>query len=151
MTFKETQKFSPKILWALRAVLAVTALILALTYIKTDTNGLVLFAIFIFAVLPPFLLLEVAQLKTEFDAKGIKLKFMPFTKKTYEWTDIETAELINYGFVGGWGIRIGTKYGTVYNTRGNEGLWLSFKNGKKIVIGTQRRAELQRQLDKLGL
>lgn len=58
---------------------------------------------------------------------GAKLKKQPF---------------VNYGFVGGWGIRPWTRYGTVYNTRGQEGLAIELKNGKKFLIGTQNQAEL---------
>jgi len=39
------------------------------------------------------------------------------------------------------------KYGTVYNTQGQEGVLLTFKTGKKVVIGTQRKAALQKALD----
>jgi len=46
------------------------------------------------------------------------------------------------------GVRIGTKYGTVYNTQGSEGLLLKFKDGKSVVIGTQRLDELKRFLEK---
>lgn len=51
--------------------------------------------------------------------------------------------LVNYGFVGGWGIRLGTKYGTVYNTKGNKGLFILLNNGKKYCIGTQKEDELR--------
>ena len=92
---------------------------------------------------PLFLILDLSSLKSELDAEGIHLNFRPFTKKYFAWSDVQSAEIVNYGFVGGWGIRIGTKYGTVYNTQGKEGLWLTLKNGKKVVIGTQRKAAMQ--------
>ena len=59
--------------------------------------------------------------------------------------------MINYGFVGGWGIRLFTDYGTVYNTRGNKGLALKLQNGKRLVIGTQREDELKSVIQKLKL
>jgi len=36
---------------------------------------------------------------------------------------------------------------TVYNTQGQEGVLLTFKTSKKVVIGTQRKAALQKALD----
>jgi len=96
----------------------------------------------------PIFLIKLLRLKTEFDTQEIRMNFSPLSKKVFKWSDIESAKLIDYGFVGGWGIRMMTKYGTVYNTQGSEGLLLKFKNGKSVVIGTQRSEDLQRFLDK---
>jgi hypothetical protein len=82
-------------------------------------------------------------LKTEIDEDSIRIKFFPFANKVFHWKDIAKAEVVNYGFVGGWGIRIGTKYGTVYNIKGQQGLAIQLKNGKKRCIGTQKEAELK--------
>jgi hypothetical protein len=125
MIFKEKQKFDQ---WWLCLLLLGVGLILLYggyqqlilgeafgTNPATDTEiifivgGYTLFLLF-------FLLI---RLETEIDEKGIELKFFPFPKKKISWGEIKTAEVINYGFVGGWGIRLGTKYGTAYNTKGN--------------------------------
>ena len=45
------------------------------------------------------------------------MSFIPFVKKRIKWTEIKKAEVVNYGFVGGWGIRLSIEYGTVYNIR----------------------------------
>lgn len=82
------------------------------------------------------------KLKTEIDAHEIRMKFFPFVSKSIQWEDIKSAEVLNYGFVGGWGIRYWTKYGTVYNTCGKIGLALELKSGKKLLIGTQKEREL---------
>ena len=55
---------------------------------------------------------------------------------------MKTYQIVDYGFVGGWGIRMGTKYGTVYNTRGKTGLALTLLNGTRYCIGTQKEGEL---------
>lgn len=97
-----------------------------------------------------FLLIEIGilllfwrmTLKTHIDEEGIQITFVPFLKKKFAWKDIQKAEIVNYGFVGGWGIRLGTKYGTVYNTKGNKGLFILLNNGKKYCIGTQKEDEL---------
>lgn len=140
MIFTESQKFAPWVLWLMRGLLALVGLLFVFLYVKAPVSGILLAVIFVFAVAPPMLLLEVVRLKTDVGADGIALKFSPFTKKNFAWPDIESAEVIDYGFVGGWGIRMGTKYGTVYNTQGSEGVLLKFKNGNKIIIGTQRKA-----------
>lgn len=89
------------------------------------------------------------QLTTEINEEGIRVKFFPFTNRFIKWADIQSAQVVNYGFVGGWGIRLGTKYGTVYNTSGNTGLALTLKNGKKLCIGTLKEEELKNVINSL--
>ena len=86
------------------------------------------------------------RLITEIDAESIQIKFFPFVQREIKWSEVESYEIVGYGFVGGWGIRIGTQYGTVYNTRGRIGLALEMKNGKKCCIGTQQESELRAYL-----
>ncbi|MCO4822597.1 MAG: hypothetical protein KC469_11050 [Flavobacteriaceae bacterium] len=76
------------------------------------------------------------------------MDFFPFVKKRVHWKEIKSAEIVNYGFVGGWGIRLWTKYGTVYNTKGNTGLAVVLLNGKKFLIGTQKASELNKLVKK---
>ena len=85
---------------------------------------------------------------SEINEDGIKMRFIPFVKKNIQWSGIQSAKIVNYGFVG-YGIRLGSKYGTVYNINGNKGLAIELKNGKKFVIGTQRESELNKALKKM--
>ena len=48
-----------------------------------------------------------------------------------------------------YGVRLGSKYGTVYNINGNKGLAIELKNGKKFMVGTQKAAELKNRLEKM--
>jgi len=54
---------------------------------------------------------------------------------------------VHYGFVGGWGIRLFTAYGTVYNMRGAKGLAIRLKSGKKFLIGSQRSEVLNQFIE----
>ncbi|MGB5272717.1 MAG: hypothetical protein WBN39_01570, partial [Flavobacteriaceae bacterium] len=65
--------------------------------------------------------------------------------KQFKWEDIDKAEIIKYRFVG-FGIRLSFKYGTVYNIKGNLGMALHLKDGKKYLIGTQKPEELQKAI-----
>lgn len=107
--------------------------------------GLIIFCVFIFGLIAMFWFM---RLKTEIDQNEIRMNFFPFVKKRINWKDIKKVEIVNYGFVGGWGIRLGTKYGTVYNTKGNKGLAIELLNGKKFLIGTQKETELNKIVDK---
>ena len=78
------------------------------------------------------------------------MHFFPLVKKRVNWKEIKTAEIVNYGFVGGWGIRLWTKYGTVYNMKGNKGLAIALTDGNKFLIGTQKPEELTAILEKIS-
>jgi len=87
------------------------------------------------------------KLTTVINNYGIAIK-CPFVNKKVNWEEIEHLEVLNYGFVGGWGIRVATKYGTVYNTSGKIGLAIKLKNGKKFLLGTQKENELKTIVEK---
>ncbi len=110
-------------------------------------SGLVIFAIVMFGALWFFSLIKMTTLINE---ESIRMEFFPFASKFTLWKDVESAEVVNYGFIGGWGVRIGTRYGTVYNVKGNKGLAITLKNGKKYLIGTQKPIALEVFLDRLG-
>lgn len=149
IVFKETQKFNQVWLWALLLAINVIPvwgiyrqIFRGLPFGNNPAPNwiLILFFIFTFSVLFFFWML---QLTTIIDQEGVSIRFYPFTKKRILWSDIQSAEVLNYGFVGGWGIRFGTQYGTVYNTSGNRGLALILKDGNKLCVGTQREEELR--------
>ncbi|MBL85284.1 MAG: hypothetical protein CMO82_01345 [Winogradskyella sp.] len=85
---------------------------------------------------------------TEINKDGIKMRFIPFVKKEIQWSELKSIKIVNYGFVG-YGIRLGSKYGTVYNMKGNRGLAIELNNGKKFVIGTQKEMELKNVVEKM--
>lgn len=95
------------------------------------------------------LLFYVMQLKTEINRETLSFRFVPFVKRTIPWKDIESYKVINYGFVGGYGIRLTMKYGTVYNIKGNKGLFVKLKNGKTFIVGTQKPEELEKVIQQL--
>lgn len=95
------------------------------------TAGFILYIAF--AVLFYFIRLE--TLITE---QGISFRFYPFVSKRIPFSEIEDMQVINYGFIGGWGIRFTMRYGTVYNIKGNMGLLVKLKKGKTFIIGTQQ-------------
>jgi hypothetical protein len=71
------------------------------------------------------------------------------------WNQLESCSVRTYsplGEYGGWGIKYGLGgAGKVYNVRGNQGLQLVFKDGSRLLIGTQKPLELQEIVDKMGL
>ncbi|RKE98879.1 hypothetical protein [Ichthyenterobacterium magnum] len=106
--------------------------------------GIIIFSIFIFGFI---YFTYYITLITQINNDGIKMRFVPFIKKEIKWNELKSAKIVNYGFVG-YGIRLGSTYGTVYNINGNKGLALELTNGKKFVIGTQKHNELKDVIEK---
>ncbi|MGB5377127.1 MAG: hypothetical protein WBN26_04005, partial [Muriicola sp.] len=59
------------------------------------------------------------------------------------------AQVVKYSPLIGYGLRFWTPHGTVYNVKGNRGLSLILKNGKKCMIGTQRYREVEDIIQRL--
>lgn len=94
-----------------------------------------------------------AKLMTVINKEGVSFLFSPFHRKfrVIEWNEIENFEVVTYRPLleyGGWGIRFGFK-GRAFNVAGNKGLQLTLKNGRRILIGTQKEAELKEFLTHL--
>jgi len=149
--FKEGQKFTQWWLWLPLLGIVMIPIIGIYKQIiigepfgtKPASDGeLILVFLLIMSILGLFWLMK---LTTIIDAQAIKINYFPFLQKTIKWEDVKSAELVNYGFVG-WGIRVGSKYGTVYNVKGNKGLAIQLKSGKKYCIGTQKEEELQQKI-----
>ncbi len=153
--FKEKQKFTQWWLWLILLSVAIFSVwgvykqfILGEKFGNNPMPnfGFLVFLVFLFFIIG---LVFFMRLKTEIDQNEIRVNFFPFVKKNFKWNDIKKAEVLNYGFVGGWGIRLWTKYGTAYNTKGNKGLAIELFNGKKYLIGTQKENELDKVVKSL--
>jgi len=91
--------------------------------------------------------LALCRLNTEIDEQGIRYQFFPFHRvpKRISWNDLESIYVRTYRPIseyGGWGYRIGLS-GRAYNVKGNQGIQLTLKTGKKLLIGTQKPEEAQ--------
>jgi len=147
--FTEKQRFNQWWFWLLLVVSSATPIIILYKEYTNDTvssNNLWALIIIFLAMI----LFAVLRMKTVVTKENIRLIHFPFVCKTINLSDIETMKVINYGFVGGWGIRFWTSYGTVYNVRGNKGLHIKLKNGKQLVIGTQKPQELEKVVPQLN-
>lgn len=153
--FKEEQKFNQRWLWLILILMGVLPLIGIYKQLilgeKLGDNpmsdfSLLIFSIIMFSLVGLFLIMK---LKTSIDKNGINMHFFPFIKKSVDWQQIKNVKVVNYGFVGGWGIRLWTKYGTVYNVKGDKGLEIVLKSGKKFLIGTQKETELSTIIEKM--
>ena len=136
--FTEKQRFTQWWLWLIMILVVAFAF-----YYEESTLEMA-----VALIIPIFLF--VLNLETEISKEGISIRFFPFhlKKKFFSWDEIVKAEVREYSPLfeyGGWGIRGGMS-GVAYNVKGNMGLQLVLKNGKKILIGTQKAEELKQIL-----
>jgi hypothetical protein len=89
------------------------------------------------------------ELRTEVDERGIRTRLRGISTERFGWDQIESTELITYRFVG-YGMRLLTRYGTVYNISGNRGLAIRLKDGGRFLIGTRQPDALMACLASLG-
>lgn len=116
-----------------------------------DVGYAVLLLTIVFFLLTIFL--QKIKLETTITATGIHIKFSPLVNyQFYSWSDIAEASIRTYNPIneyGGWGVRFGPG-GTAFNTSGNIGLQLIFKNKSRVLIGTQQPQLLAGVLLKMG-
>ena len=110
------------------------------------TFSMLVLTIFIFSI----------KLKTRIDEKGIYYQFFPIhlSYKLISWNEISKAGIRTYYPIsefGGWGLRGGFFFnkgkGKAINVSGNIGIQLELKDGEKLLIGTQKKAEVKRVLE----
>ena len=107
--------------------------------------------LFLVAVL---IVLVLSRLKTKITSDGITITYLPLRRKPYhiKVAEIERYEIRKYKAkreYGGYGFRRRRKTGQAYIISGNIGLQLYFKNGKKLLIGTQRKQAIEFAMNKI--
>ena len=96
------------------------------------------------------------RLDTTIKKDGIYVRFFPlhFKFKHYSWDSLTKSFVRQYSPLteyGGWGLRLGLfGKGTAFNVSGDKGLQRQFTDNKKLLIGTNKPAELTETLNKIG-
>lgn len=99
-------------------------------------------------------LFSFSKLTTIIDDKSIYYKYPPFVNSEQKLSreDIKEAYVRQYKPIweyGGWGYRIRPGKGKALNVSGNIGLQLVKKGGKALLIGTQKKADMERAIKRL--
>jgi hypothetical protein len=149
LLFKEEQRFDQWWLWLI-LIGVVGVCFIPLFYVEKDSIPLTVVVLAAAVPILLILLFLVMKLTTKIYSDRIEMKFSPFVSSTYHIKCITSAEVKDYGFVGGWGIRLWPGYYVIYNVRGKMGLEFE-SNGKKRIIGTQRPEEMKTALKKTQL
>lgn len=146
--YKESQKFDQWWLWLIVISLFLIP-ILQFNWSEDLLNQLttdkIIPSILPVVILVLFLTLKMTTVITE---DKITVHYIPFVRKEFNWSELNFAQIIDYGFIGGWGIRFWTSYGTAYNVKGSKGLHIKTAD-KQYVIGTQKEKELRSVIEHL--
>ncbi|MDR1813405.1 MAG: hypothetical protein LBR18_00970 [Tannerella sp.] len=162
LCFYERQRLSP---WLLILPLL---LLLGISIMTLQGNVFAMLGV-LGTVLFTVLLYFFMNMHTFIDENGLTIKMFPaiWKRKHFAWDEIAGAYVRQYKPImeyGGWGYRTNTvkvksannkllrfsfQKDVAYNMRGDIGLQLVFKDGRKILIGTQKPEELDELLDKL--
>lgn len=152
MIFIEKQRFSQWWLWLL-LFLVVSNLVREFLNGTVEEKQALFFSALTLTLTS--VLFAIMKLETSIDNNGISVRFFPFhlKKKHFNWDQLESCSIRTYKPVieyGGWGIRkTFSGKGTAYNVKGKVGLQLVFKNGDRLLIGTQKAEELNEVLKTL--
>jgi hypothetical protein len=152
----EVQRFRQKLLWGLIFLMILCStlvLLLPMTSacprsLELYTFGNVGIAVLCGILIP--LLLGSARLETSLEADGVRVRFFPLSNRLIKYADIERCFARDYRPImeyGGWGIRWSVQNGRAYNVSGTKGVQLILKDGKKVLIGSQRAEEVAARIN----
>jgi len=153
--YKETQKFNSLLIWFILLILAAGGIFVVFAHVNNgDRIEIIPLLIILAALIIVFSIFITGYLKTALDQSGIVVEMRILIRfgKIIHWDEIESIKVDKYRPIlqfGGWGYRIGWK-AVAYNCRGNDGLIIILKNGRKIVVGTQKPDELKKFLAENG-
>ena len=83
------------------------------------------------------------------DAEAVRVRYFPFVRRNIPLADIVKVEARHYAPVreyGGWGIKGWSRRKIAYNLRGAEGVDLTLRDGRRVLLGTPRPLELAKAI-----
>ncbi|MGI4835545.1 MAG: hypothetical protein ACRYFK_18990 [Janthinobacterium lividum] len=148
-SYRETQWFGRRWWWLLLLLLAAASWI-GYSSPQYNLKSRVVLALPALLVLALVVGLGLLRLQVRLDAEGVHYRYFPllWRWRHWPWAEFRQVYARHYsplGDYGGWGLR-GLSGNKAYNVWGSEGLQLVFKSGNRLLLGTQRPAELRAAL-----
>jgi len=156
LIYREEQRFALWLRWlvVVSMALVVPLSIFSLAKMPPEQGPPEILPIILLIVAGVFVPIAIAalfgllKLETEVRPDGLYVRYFPFHIHFKRFTADDLSEyyarkykpILEYG---GWGIRYSFGKGKAYNVSGNKGVQLVFKNGKRLLIGSQRAEELE--------
>jgi len=154
--FREDQRFTQPWLWALVVVSAVAVWVLVVVQIVGsggDESGWVLAIVAVVVGVGLPVLFALARLTVEVFADRIEIRYRPFVRRTIVLDTVVAAGAVTYRAVreyGGWGVKGWSRRKIAYNVRGDRGVLLTLVDGRTVLLGSQRAADLEAAIRPLG-
>ncbi|TME94561.1 MAG: hypothetical protein E6I40_07615 [Chloroflexi bacterium] len=142
--FHEEQRFARSWSWllVLLVVVALVAVATAGLSPRPTPAAAIAAAALVFAVV--FVVLFVARLETEVTADDLVIRFHGlWPTRRVKLADVVEHVARDYSIFdsGGWGVHWGLA-GLTYNVSGNRGVQVRLRDGKRLLVGSQRAVEL---------
>jgi len=167
--FKEEQKFTNPGLWVFITLVFTLALAPeTITLVKhlffekpvdVETNSatslIILIVLLIIIIIGVVILFKKMKLVVEVRTDGLYFSYPPFIRKSQNILKKEIDKVLVRKYrpireFSGWGIKYGwAGAGRAYTIKGNVGLQVYLKNGKKVLFGTQRSDAFLRAVKKM--
>jgi hypothetical protein len=90
------------------------------------------------------------RLVLEVTSDGIVIRFRPLHRRIIPLAEVREFQVRQYSAVkeyGGWGIKGWSQQKVAYNVSGNEGVELTLRDGRRVMLGSQRASELAQALE----
>jgi hypothetical protein len=156
MQFAEVQRFRQKWIWLIIVIVAAFAAGDFINAIRdADKKSIIGTIVGLVLFIGIAYLIYFIRLTTRINEQGVYYTFPPFWNKEriILWLDVSQAYVRKYNPImeyGGCGVRLGVfGRGKAYNVAGSMGLQIVFKNGKKLLLGTQKPEEMEAILQHL--
>ena len=91
------------------------------------------------------LFFHILKLEVEVSEDSVHIHYVPLASRKIPFQEIERLEARSYSPIrayGGWGLRWGGRNRRAYNVSGSRGVELTLRDGKLVMIGSQRSEEL---------
>ncbi|MEP5613045.1 MAG: hypothetical protein ABJP45_12390 [Cyclobacteriaceae bacterium] len=156
--FEEVQSFVGTWIWYVllgTTVFVLGAVPVAALFQPVDTTeALIGTVISVLTFSGVIFLFATSKLYVTIDDSRIYYRFPPFVSKEkyFSQEDVQEMQLRKYHPIreyGGYGYRLRFRSGRVMNVAGNMGLQLVLKNGKKVLIGTQKPDSMRTAISRL--
>jgi hypothetical protein len=152
--FKEVQRYPKAWIWTMNILIFAVVVyeFLIVFVLNKPASGQKEDHIFLLFMLVPvglIILFNSIRMETEIRRDGICFRFFPFIRKfkMIRWEEIQRCYVRTYRPIaeyGGRGIRAGWKRKSMaYNIQGRTGLQIELKNGRRILLGTQKGKEVE--------
>jgi hypothetical protein len=155
--YHEVQRFRQWWVWALvsgAATLAWLAFIRQIVLAQPIGNnpapdwGVWLLWLFIGVGLPGFF--RYLRLVLDVTADEIVIRFRPLHRRAIPLNEVQEFQPRKYSAVkeyGGWGIKGWSQQKVAYNVSGDEGVELTLRDGRRVMLGSQRAPELAQAIE----